>query len=82
LTIYLIVGCRARGGGDRRPPAAFREALAIRHWPRRRMGCFMIVYMVIAQLAHMCSAWPDCPLYLVGLLLVGGVSSLTDGRRG
>ncbi len=41
------------------------------------MSCFTLVYLLLAQIASdMISMVIICPLYLVGLVLVGGLSSL------
>ncbi|MFL5801217.1 MAG: hypothetical protein ACJ8CR_05685 [Roseiflexaceae bacterium] len=83
LAIYLVGGLSraAAAAIDGRPPR-FREALAIRPLRAAGMGCFALVYMLIAQIAsYVISLICICPLYLVGLLLVGGVSSLTNATE-
>ena len=83
LGIYLVGGLSraAAAAIDGRPPR-FREALAIRPLRAAGMGCFTLVYMVIAQIAsYVISLICICPLYVVGLLLLGGVSSLTNATE-
>jgi hypothetical protein len=83
LAVYLVGGLSraAVAAIDGRPPR-FREALAIRPLRAAGMGCFAFVYMVIAQIvSYVISLACICPLYLVGLLFLGGISSVTGGTE-
>lgn len=83
LAIYLVGGLSraAVAAIDGRPPR-FREALAIRPLRAAGMGCFALVYALVAQIAsYVISLACICPLYLVGLLFLGGASSLTNGTE-
>ncbi|HEY3229164.1 MAG TPA: hypothetical protein VGJ87_08090, partial [Roseiflexaceae bacterium] len=68
LAIYLIGGLsRAAVAAIEERPVLFREALAIPPLRAAGMGCFTIVYAVIAQIAsYVLSMVCICPLYLVG----------------
>ncbi len=79
LAIYLIGGLsRAAVAAIEERPVLFREALAIPPLRAAGMGCFTIVYAFIAQIAsYVLSMVCICPLYLVGILFAGGVTSLS-----
>jgi hypothetical protein len=83
LAIYLVGGLsRAAAAAIDGHPLRFRQALAIRPLRAAGMGCFTLVYMVIAQIvSYVISMACICPLYLVGLLFVGGISSVTGGTE-
>lgn len=77
LLIYLIGGLsRAATAAAAGQPVRFREALAIPPLRAAGMGCFTIIYYIIAQIASSTvSLVCICPLYLFGFLAVGGMSS-------
>lgn len=81
LLIYLVGGLsRAAMAAAEGRPVRFREAMAIR--PRRAaaMGCFTIIYSIIAQvLSSVASMVCICPLYLVGILSIALIDAASDG---
>jgi hypothetical protein len=83
LAIYLVGGLsRAAAAAIDGRPLHFREALAIGPARAAGMGCFTLVYMVIAQIAsYVISLVVICPLYLVGLLLLGSISALVGNAE-
>jgi len=70
LLIYLIGGLsRAAAAAADGRPVRFREALAIHPLRATGMGCFTIVYAVVAQIvSSLISMACICPLYVVGFL--------------
>jgi hypothetical protein len=83
LLIYLVGGLsRAAVAAAEGRPVRFREAMAIR--PRRAvgMGCFTIIYSIIAQvISSFASMLCICPLYAFGILAVGLVQGVLGGSN-
>src|SRR5919197_4330184 len=81
LLIYLIGGLsRAAVAAAEGRAVRFREAMAIHPLRAAGMGCFTIVYAIVAQFAtSLLSIVCICPLYLVGLLFFGLTMTATNG---
>jgi hypothetical protein len=80
LLIYLIGGLsRAAVAASTGRPVRFREAMAIHPLRATGMGCFTIVYSIIAQFASsLMSMACVCPLYFFGFLAVGFIGAAAD----
>lgn len=83
LTIYLIGGLsRGATAAIEGRPVRFREALAIPPLRAAGMGCFTMIYVVIAQVAsNLLSLICICPLMFGGAAIVGGIGSLLSGAE-
>jgi hypothetical protein len=81
LLIYLIGGLsRAAVAAAEGRAVRFREAMAIPPLRAAGMGCFTIVYTIVAQFAtSLLSVVCICPLYLAGLLFFGLTITATNG---
>jgi hypothetical protein len=81
LLIYLIGGLsRAAVAAAEGRTVRFREVMAIHPLRVAGMGCFTIVYAIVAQFAtSLLSIVCICPLYLVGLLFFGLTITATNG---
>ncbi len=81
LAIYLVGGLsRAAAAAIDGRPLRFREALAIGPRARRRDGLLYAGLTCCSPRSpHMISMVIICPLYLVGLVLVGGLSLAGTG---
>src|SRR5262245_36050414 len=81
LLIYLIGGLsRAAVAAAEGQPVRFREAMAIHPFRALGMGCFTIIYTVVAQIiSSFLSMACICPLYVVGLMMVGVMAAATSG---
>jgi hypothetical protein len=81
LLIYLIGGLsRAAVAAAEGRAVRFREAMAIHPLRAASMGCFTIVYTIIAQFTtSLLSIMCICPLYLIGLLFFGLTITATNG---
>jgi len=81
LLIYLIGGLsRAAVAAAEGRAVRFREVMAIHPLRVASMGCFTIVYAIVAQFAtSLLSIVCICPLYLVGLLFFGLTITATNG---
>ena len=81
LLIYLVGGLsRGAAAAAAGRPVRFREAMAIPPLRAAGMGCFTIVYAIVAQVVSSAlSALCICPLYLVGFMAVGVLGVATDG---
>jgi hypothetical protein len=81
VLIYLIGGLsRAAVAAAEGRAVRFREAMAIPPLRAAGMGCFTIVYTILAQFAtSLLSIVCICPLYLVGLLFFGLTMSASNG---
>jgi len=73
LSIYLVGGLsRAAAAAADGRPVRLREALAIHPLRAAGMGCFTLVYWVLAQVAtSFMSILCVCPLYIAGFALAG-----------
>lgn len=80
LLIYLIGGLsRAAVAAAAGRPMRFREAMAIPPLRAASMGCFTIIYYLVAQIASsMLSLVCICPLYLFGFAALTGLANLSD----
>ena len=80
LLIYLIGGLsRAAVAAATGRPVRFREAMAIHPFRAVGMGCFTIVYTIVAQVvSSFLSLACICPLYVVGLVMVGIMAAATS----
>ena len=80
LLIYLIGGLsRAAVAAAAGRPMRFREAMAIPPLRAASMGCFTIIYYLVAQIASsMLSLVCICPLYLFGFAALAGLANLSD----
>jgi hypothetical protein len=81
LLIYLIGGLsRAAVMASESRPVRFREAMAIHPLRATGMGCFTIIYGIIAQFASsLMSMACVCPLYLVGFMALAFIGAASDG---
>lgn len=81
LLIYLVGGLsRAAVAAAEGRAVRFREAMAIHPLRAAGMGCFTIVYTVVAQfVTSALSILCICPLYLLGLLFFGLTITATNG---
>jgi hypothetical protein len=81
LLIYLVGGLsRAAAAAAEGRPVRFREALAIPPLRAAGMGCFTIVFSIVAQVASsILSVFCVCPLYIVGFLAAGLIGMATSG---
>lgn len=80
LLIYLIGGLsRAAVTAAAGQRVRFREALAIHPARAAGMGCFSIIYYILAQVvSSTLSLLCICPLYFFGFLVIGGVADITS----
>jgi hypothetical protein len=80
LLIYLVGGLsRAAAAAAEGRPVRFREAMAIHPLRAAGMGCFTIVYSIVAQIvSSMLSLVCVCPLYVFGILGVGLLGTAFD----
>jgi hypothetical protein len=80
LLIYLVGGLsRAAVTAAAGRRVRFREALAIHPARAAGMGCFSIIYYIIAQVvSSTLSLICICPLYFFGFLVIGGLSDVTS----
>jgi hypothetical protein len=81
LLIYLVGGLsRAAVAAAEGRPVRFREAMAIHPFRAVGMGCFTIIYAIIAQMASsFLSMACICPLYVVSVMLLGMAAAITSG---
>ena len=82
LLIYLIGGLSraaiAAAAGRR---VSFREAMAIHPLRAASMGCFTIIYYIIAQIVSSAlSLVCICPMYIVGAIVIGGMANLSSSN--
>jgi hypothetical protein len=84
LAIYLVGGLsRAAVAAIEGRAVRVREALAIKPLRIAQMGCFTIVFMIIAQIAsYLVTMVCVCPLYLAGAFFIGGLGALSGGSGG
>jgi hypothetical protein len=84
LLIYLIGGLsRAAVAAAEGRPVGFRAALAIHPLRAAGMGCFTLIYTLVAQFATTAlSIICVCPLYLAGFLAFGLTVGATGGAGG
>jgi hypothetical protein len=81
LLIYLVGGLsRAAAAAAEGRPVRFREAMAIHPLRAAGMGCFTVVYSILAQIvSSMLSLVCICPIYIFGFLAVGVLGATLDG---
>jgi hypothetical protein len=80
LLIYLVGGLsRAAVAAAAGRPVRFREVMAIHPLRAAGMGCFTIVYSIVAQIvSSMLSLVCVCPLYIFGFLGIGVLGTAFD----
>jgi hypothetical protein len=84
LLIYLIGGLsRAAIMAAEGQPVRFRAAMAINPLRALGMGCFTIIYYILAQIvSSMISMVCICPLFFFGSFAIGAMASASDGIGG
>jgi hypothetical protein len=84
LAIYLVGGLsRAAVAAIEGRAVRVREVLAIRPLRIAQMGCFTLVFMVIAQIAsYLLTMVCVCPLYLAGAIFIGALGLASSGSGG
>lgn len=80
LFIYLVGGLsRGAVAAIREGRVSFRESLAISPVRAAGMGCFTLLYTMVAQMvSSVVSMACICPLYVVGLFAIGGLAELAQ----
>jgi hypothetical protein len=80
LLIYLVGGLsRAAVAASEGRAVRFREAMAIHPLRATGMGCFTIIYAIVAQFASsLMSMACVCPLYFVGFMAIAFIGAASD----